>query len=96
MPVYDYLASVWRTAVPVIVGWVAALLARVYIGIDEQALAQTLVVAFAVVYYGLFRLLEVKVSPAFGWLLGLARPPSYSRPNPTQTPWGKPPTSSAT
>lgn len=96
MTVYDVLASMWRTAVPVIVGWVAALLARIYIGVDEQALAQALVALFALVYYGVFRLLEAKVSPAFGWLLGLARPPAYPQPNPTQTPWGKPPTSTAT
>jgi len=96
MTVYDVLVSWWRTAVPVIVGWVAALLARIYIHVDDQALSQALVGAFAVVYYGLFRLLEAKVSPAFGWLLGLAKPPAYPQSDPTQTPWGKPPTSTAT
>ena len=77
MTVYDVLVSLWRTAVPVIVGWVGALLARIYVDVDEQALAQALVAIFTVVYYGLFRVLEAKVSPAFGWFLGLARPPAY-------------------
>ncbi|WP_329272066.1 hypothetical protein [Streptomyces sp. NBC_01451] len=91
MTVYDVLVSLWRTAVPIIVGWVGALLAHIYIDVDEQALSQSLAAVFAVVYYGLFRLLEAKVSPAFGWLLGLARPPAYTKPDPTVTPWGKPP-----
>ena len=91
MTVYDVLVSLWRTAVPVIVGWVAALLARIYIDVDELALSQALVALFALVYYGVFRVLEVKVSPAFGWLLGLARPPAYPQPDPTRTPWGKGP-----
>ncbi|WP_125936323.1 hypothetical protein [Streptomyces sp. WAC 06738] len=69
-----------------------ALLARIYIHVDEQALSQALVGLFALVYYGVFRLLEAKVHPSFGWLLGLARPPTYPQPDPTVTPWGKPPT----
>lgn len=96
MTVYDVLVSLWRTAVPVIVGWVVALLARVYIDVDEQTLAQALVGAFTVLYYGLFRLLEAKVSPAFGWFLGLAKPPTYPQPDPTANPWGKPPTGTST
>lgn len=92
MTVYDVLASLWRTAVPVVVGWVAALLARIYIDVDSQALSQALVAAFALVYYGLFRLLEAMASPAFGWLLGLAKPPAYTKTLPTVTPRGKPPT----
>lgn len=91
MTVYDVLVSLWRTAVPVIVGWVAALLARIYIDVDEQALSQALVAIFAMVYYGLFRVLEAKISPAFGWFLGLAKPPAYPPNDPTVTPWGKPP-----
>ncbi|MEU9050215.1 hypothetical protein AB0D37_07380 [Streptomyces sp. NPDC048384] len=80
MTVYDVLVSLWRTAVPVIVGTLAALLAHIYIDVDEQALTQVLVGAFSLVYYGLFRVLEAKVSPSFGWFLGLARPPAYPTP----------------
>ncbi|MFV0135442.1 hypothetical protein ACLGIH_19860 [Streptomyces sp. HMX87] len=68
-----------------------AVLAHVYIDVDDEALAQALVAAFAIVYHGLFRLLEAKVSPAFGWALGLAKPPAYPKSNPTVPPYGKPP-----
>ncbi|MGW3153662.1 hypothetical protein [Streptomyces sp. NPDC001089] len=92
MTVYDVAVSLWRTAVPLVVGWVAALLARIYIDVDEAALSQALVGAFALLYYGVFRLLEAKVSPSFGWLLGLAKPPIYPKADPAVTPGGKPPT----
>ncbi|MEW1922316.1 hypothetical protein [Streptomyces sp. NPDC088360] len=77
MTFYDWAVSVWRTLVPVAVGWVATLLVQINVDVDEQALSNALVAGFALVYYGLFRTLEAKVSPAFGWLLGLAKPPSY-------------------
>lgn len=80
MTVYDYLCSLWRTVVPALVGLVATALAHVYVDIDEQGLTMFLVTAFTTVYYGLFRLLEARVSPQFGWLLGLARPPAYTPP----------------
>ncbi|MEV5265239.1 hypothetical protein [Streptomyces werraensis] len=93
MSVYDTLISLWRTTVPVLAGWLAANLARVYIEIDEGSLQQGLVVAFTVAYYGLFRTLETKVSPAFGWLLGMARPPVYpARLDPVVQRYPKPPT----
>jgi hypothetical protein len=93
MTAYDVLVSLWRQAVPAIVGWVAALLARIYIDVDEQALSQALVVIFGLAYYGLFRLLEAKVNPSFGWFLGLARPPVYpSALDPTVQRYPKPPT----
>ncbi|MFJ4686420.1 hypothetical protein [Streptomyces sp. NPDC088789] len=93
MTLYDLLCSWWRTAVPVIVGWLGTLLAGIYVDIDEQALAGGLTAAFAVVYYGLFRLLETKASPAFGWFLGLARPPAYPTPpaKPHNPIYGPPP-----
>ncbi|WP_405667860.1 hypothetical protein [Streptomyces sp. NBC_00055] len=80
MTVYDWAVSLWRTAVPIIVGWVAALLVQINVTIGQQALSNALVAAFGASYYGLFRLLEAKVSPGFGWFLGLARPPSYPTP----------------
>ncbi|MEV7902220.1 hypothetical protein [Streptomyces anulatus] len=92
MTVYDVLVSLWRTAVPVIVGWVAALLAHIYVDVDETALSQALVGVFGLLYYGVFRLLETKVSVNFGWFLGLAKPPAYPhRPDHTTTPIGQPP-----
>ncbi|MGI5136349.1 MULTISPECIES: hypothetical protein [unclassified Streptomyces] len=77
MSVYDVLCGLWRTAVPLIVGWVVALLAHVYVHVDEAALSQALVAFFSLAYYSLFRVLEAKVNPTFGWFLGLARPPMY-------------------
>jgi hypothetical protein len=77
MPLYDYLASLWRTVVPLLVGTTAALLAHAGIGVDSAALTLWLGAAFTAAYYALFRLLEHRLSPAWGWLLGLARPPHY-------------------
>lgn len=91
MTLYDVLASLWRTAVPVLVGCVGAVLAHLYLHVDDAALAQALVAGFAIVYHGLFRLLEARVSPAFGWFLGLAKPPNYDKSETPVSPWGPPP-----
>ncbi|MBM9510002.1 hypothetical protein [Actinacidiphila acididurans] len=77
MTLYDTLASLWRTVVPLIVGTVVALLSHAGIGVDSSALTLWLGTAFSAGYYTLFRILEAHVSPAWGWLLGLARPPAY-------------------
>jgi hypothetical protein len=77
MPLYDTLASLWRTVVPLIVGTVAAWLAHAGIGVDSATATAWLTGAFAGAYYALFRVLEAHVSPRWGWLLGLARPPHY-------------------
>jgi len=77
MSLYEYLASLWRTFIPVLVGVVSAYLAKAGLDLDEQAVGLWLAGAFTTVYYGLFRFLEGKVSGQWGWLLGLARPPQY-------------------
>lgn len=81
--VRDQLASIIRTAVPYGVGLVLAWLAAKYgIIIDENtsaALGAALAVIAGSVYYVLIRALETRV-PGLGWLLGLALPPSYSKP----------------
>lgn len=77
LSLYDLLASLWRTAVPLIVGTVAAWLAHAGIGVGSAGLTLWLGAAFTGAYYTLFRLLEAHVSPRWGWLLGLARPPHY-------------------
>lgn len=79
MTVYDTLASLWRTVVPLIVGALVAWLAHAGIGVDSAAATAWLTGAFSAGYYALFRLLEAHVSPAWGWLLGLARPPAYAK-----------------
>ncbi|MFE5853247.1 hypothetical protein ACFQ61_08500 [Streptomyces sp. NPDC056500] len=77
MTVYDWLVSLWRTVVPTLAGLVASALTRLFIDIDEEALAGALMAGFVTAYYGLFRWLEVRVNPRFGIFLGLARPPTY-------------------
>jgi hypothetical protein len=77
MTVYDTIASLWRTVVPLLVGTLAAWLAHAGIGVDSAAATTWLATAFTAAYYALFRVLEAHASPAWGWLLGLARPPHY-------------------
>jgi hypothetical protein len=77
MTVYDTLAGLWRTLVPLLVGTVAAWLAHAGIGVDSAAVTLWLGSAFTAGYYALFHLLETHVSAKWGWLLGLARPPRY-------------------
>jgi hypothetical protein len=80
MTVYDTLTSLWRTVVPLIVGTLVAWLAHAGLNVDSAAATAWLTGAFSAAYYTVFRLLEAHVSPAWGWLLGLARPPQYQAP----------------
>ena len=76
----DYIASNIRTVTGVAVGQVLAWLAVRYgIVIDAQSTAAAILAAGAVTsaaWYALVRQLE-KRWPIFGWLLGLAKAPSY-------------------
>ncbi|WP_433893027.1 hypothetical protein [Streptomyces sp. CA-111067] len=93
MTIYDTLASLWRTAVPIIVGTLVTVLAHAGLNVDSAAAIAWLTAAFSGAYYTLFRLLEAHVSPAWGWLLGLARPPAY--PAPAASPTVAPPVKGA-
>jgi hypothetical protein len=77
MSLYEYLASLWRTLVPLIVGTLVALGAKAGLDIDSEAVSLWLITAFSGAYYALFRFLEGKVGKQWGWLLGLAAPPQY-------------------
>lgn len=77
MTFYDFAASLWRTVVPLIVGVLGTWLAHAGLHIDSTVLSAWLGSAFASAYYALFRLAEQHVHGAWGWLLGLARPPEY-------------------
>lgn len=77
MTLYDYLASLWRTVVPYVVGFGVLQLARLGVHVDSASAVGALTALFGSVYYAVFRLLEAHVSPRWGWLLGLARPPQY-------------------
>jgi hypothetical protein len=76
---YDWAASLWRTVVPYIVGYLAVQLARLGIDLDDASLTAALATGFGTVYYALFRRLEQVAGTGWGWLLGLARPPEYPR-----------------
>ncbi len=84
MTLYDTLASLWRTAVPMVVGALVAALAHAGLHVDTAAATVWLGTAFSAAYYALFRVLEAHVSARWGWLLGLARPPAYTKPKPPQ------------
>lgn len=71
------LASIVRTVVPLVVGWLLAQPVIAQAGITEEQATTAVTVAVQAVYYLVARLFEHYVSPRFGWLLGLARRPSY-------------------
>ena len=72
----NFIVSQIRTWVPVIVG------SLVGWGLLPESLSEQAVIAFSGltvgVYYLLVRLLETKVHPGFGWLLGIPKPPEYT------------------
>lgn len=76
MNLSDLAKSYVRTVVPIIVGLVISLGLRA--GVNLHGYAPEITAAVTALYYGLARLLEAKLSPAFGWLLGYASPPKYA------------------
>lgn len=79
--------SAMRTAVPLIAGWLLTLAVRAGISIDSAQITAAVTVACAIVYYLLFRLLELlgeRAQGTFlqnlaGLFLGWARPPAYPK-----------------
>lgn len=81
----DAIVGTIRTAVPTLVGTFVAWLFGLGVQVDsdgEKALSAALVALLVAAYYALATLLERKVNPAFGWLLGIAKAPAYSRQSP--------------
>ena len=76
----DLAKSYVRTVVPVVVGLIITLALKA--GVNLHGYAPEITAAVTALYYGLARLLEAKLSPAFGWLLGYASPPKYPAPAP--------------
>lgn len=78
----DYIAGVIRTWVPIAVGTAATWLSlRLGFIIDEQSqagLVASLTATTIGLYYAIIRKLEAKF-PQIGWLLGLARTPTYEK-----------------
>ncbi|MCK7627245.1 hypothetical protein MUU72_29820 [Streptomyces sp. RS10V-4] len=73
-------ASLLRTGVPAVVGWLVAVALRHGLDLDPTAVTGVLTPIVIFVYYGVFRFAEEHLSPRFGWLLGYARPPRYEAP----------------
>lgn len=74
----DILASIIRTVVPLVVGWLISLPITKALGLSSDQLTTLVTAGVTAVYYLLVRVLEQYVSPRFGWLLGLAKTPSYA------------------
>ncbi|MCX5328115.1 hypothetical protein [Streptomyces sp. NBC_00140] len=70
-------ASLLRTGVPAVVGWLVAVALRHGLDLDTTAVTGVLTPVAIFAYYGVFRFAEERLSPQFGWLLGYARPPKY-------------------
>lgn len=85
--------SLVRTLTPIVAGAVIGWFVTAGITLDpefEPALIIAITAAFQGVYYIAVRLFEKYVSPKFGWLLGLAKPPVYDKPEPILIPVGGP------
>ena len=65
----DPIVRTIRTYVPMLLGYLVAQVPLLSGVIDTEALTMAVVAG----YYGLAALLENKVHPAFGWLLGLPK-----------------------
>lgn len=86
--------STMRTAVPLVAGWLLTLAANAGLDFDSTAATGAVTVALALVYYLVFRLLELVGQRADGTalqnlagaLLGWARPPSYPKIGPALGP----------
>lgn len=74
------LIGLIRTAVPSLVGFALSWLAIRGFDLNpdtQEALVTSLTTLMIAAYYALVTLLERKVNPAFGWLLGVAKAPTY-------------------
>lgn len=73
------LISIIRTVIPTVVGTAIAWLAAhgLDLGSQEALITGALIATCTTLYYAGVSFLERKVHPAFGWLLGVAKPPTY-------------------
>jgi hypothetical protein len=69
--------SVVRTFVPVIVGALITVLTKIGADVSSEALELLVGAVVTTAYYTIVRVLETKVTPKFGWLLGAPRTPTY-------------------
>lgn len=79
-PVQDWKTiglSVVRTFVPVIVGALITILTKIGADVSSESLELLIGSIVTTAYYTMARILETKVAPRFGWLLGAPRTPTY-------------------
>lgn len=76
-PLPPIVASIIRTFVPYLVGYVLTLLAKAGFGLPEEAVTELLTIALGTLYYALARVLETRFKPVWGWLIGLPKSPTY-------------------
>lgn len=77
---HDPVIALIRTFVPSMVGVLIAWAAAKGIGVDDAtsaAVSAFLIAVCTAGYYAIATLLERKVDPLFGWLLGVPKAPSY-------------------
>jgi ABC-type sulfate transport system permease subunit len=69
--------SIIRTFIPAVVGAVVTVLTKIGANVDSAALEVGISTIITGLYYAAVRVLEVKVGPKFGWLLGAPKAPTY-------------------
>ena len=77
----NIVVSLIRTICPMLVGqimtWLAAIGVLDATGEISAQLIASFTLLFTTLYYALVRVLETKLSPKWGWLLGAAKAPEY-------------------
>lgn len=76
----NFITSLIRTYVPILVGAIASYLLSKGLELDPETQAGLIIAltgALQALYYYVVRMLERKVNPEFGKLLGVASKPKY-------------------
>lgn len=74
---HPIIASLIRTLVPWLVGYILALAAKANLPLPESLAVEVVSIALGGLYYAVVRVLETRGKNAWGWLLGLASQPTY-------------------
>ena len=69
--------SIVRTVVPLVLALIVRAGAKAGLNLDPGLFLDTVTVVVTTLYYAVVRLLESRVAPAWGWLLGVAKVPAY-------------------
>ena len=73
----EYVISMIRTIIPMLVGVVATKLVSLGWHFDEATMSSVMVLFFSGGYYAFARWMEEKHPQVARWLLGVNKPPSY-------------------